>query len=272
VLLDSKADILLYGNAERALVEIAHRFASGESVDTMTDVRGTAYARVGVPEGFLEVDSTTVDTPGKVDEHVDPYAMDGMEGASRTTQSGRHTDPIDRVALRPQRAHPARQAGHPPAVLRAGQERRSALRARLPRHAPRDQPRQRALSRAAPRQARCVAQPAADPVDHTRNGRDLRPAVPARAAPGLRGRENSRVQHDPLLGEHHARLLRRLHLLLDHRCRTCRASPASSQTSVARPRTCIAWPASPPRSRKSAAGSPASTPTSARTSTPTTRR
>ncbi|MFP4146917.1 MAG: YgiQ family radical SAM protein [Halorhodospira sp.] len=43
VLLDAKADLLLYGNAERALVEVAHRLAAGEPVQTIRDLRGIAY-------------------------------------------------------------------------------------------------------------------------------------------------------------------------------------------------------------------------------------
>lgn len=42
VLLDSKADILLYGNAERALVELTYRLAKKEDIKTITDIRGTA--------------------------------------------------------------------------------------------------------------------------------------------------------------------------------------------------------------------------------------
>ncbi|MEJ6706346.1 MAG: YgiQ family radical SAM protein, partial [Porticoccus sp.] len=42
VLVDSTADILLYGNAERAIIEIAHRISSGEKISDITDVRGTA--------------------------------------------------------------------------------------------------------------------------------------------------------------------------------------------------------------------------------------
>ena len=43
ILVDSKADLLLYGNAERAIVEIAHRLARREPVASITDVRGTAF-------------------------------------------------------------------------------------------------------------------------------------------------------------------------------------------------------------------------------------
>jgi uncharacterized radical SAM protein YgiQ len=75
VLMDSKADLLLYGNAERALVEVAHRVAKGEHPRDIQDVRGTAFLRDAVPDGFLELDSTELDEPGRVDPHPDPYAM-----------------------------------------------------------------------------------------------------------------------------------------------------------------------------------------------------
>ncbi|HET8744710.1 MAG TPA: YgiQ family radical SAM protein [Ramlibacter sp.] len=73
IVLDSKCDLLLYGNADRAVVEIAHRLAAREPVEDITDVRGTAFVRRATPEGWLEIDSTSVDTPGRVEEHVSPY-------------------------------------------------------------------------------------------------------------------------------------------------------------------------------------------------------
>jgi uncharacterized radical SAM protein YgiQ len=73
VVLDAKCDLLLYGNAERALVEVAHRLAAREPVDTITDVRGTAFVRRSSPEGWFEIDSTSVDAPGRVEEHINPY-------------------------------------------------------------------------------------------------------------------------------------------------------------------------------------------------------
>ncbi len=78
ILLDSKADILLYGNAERALVELAHRAAKGEAIESMRDLRGSAFAvpRGWRPEGWSEVGSASVDTPGAVQPHPDPYAME----------------------------------------------------------------------------------------------------------------------------------------------------------------------------------------------------
>jgi uncharacterized radical SAM protein YgiQ len=76
VLLDAKADLLVYGNGERQIVEIAHRLAAGESIDALTDVRGTAYVRRGRRDGWIEIDSTEIDTPGPLNPPVDPYAME----------------------------------------------------------------------------------------------------------------------------------------------------------------------------------------------------
>jgi uncharacterized radical SAM protein YgiQ len=74
VLMDSKADLLLYGNAERAIVEVTHRTARGESPADMRDVRGTAYAASGVPNDWTELDlhdiddeSTTLPSPRRTD-------------------------------------------------------------------------------------------------------------------------------------------------------------------------------------------------------------
>ncbi|GAB4293793.1 MAG: YgiQ family radical SAM protein [Methylophaga sp.] len=76
VLMDAKADLLVYGNGERQVVEIAHRLAAGESVKDLTDIRGTAYmTKHGRREGWWEKDSTSVDTPGKLNPPIDPYQM-----------------------------------------------------------------------------------------------------------------------------------------------------------------------------------------------------
>jgi uncharacterized radical SAM protein YgiQ len=76
ILLDARADLLLYGNAERALAEVAHRLARGEAIDRITDVRGSAFLRDRVPAGWVEIDSTHLDTPGRLNPPVDPYAME----------------------------------------------------------------------------------------------------------------------------------------------------------------------------------------------------
>ncbi|WP_047550125.1 YgiQ family radical SAM protein [Methylotenera sp. G11] len=93
ILVDSKADILLYGNAERALVELTHRIAKGEKVADIQDIRGTAFLRKKIPEGWSEIESTRLDRPGTVDKHVDPYEMKmGKADASCATESGAKAD------------------------------------------------------------------------------------------------------------------------------------------------------------------------------------
>ena len=81
VLLDAKADLLVYGNGERQICEIAHRLAGGEAIDEITDVRGTVFVRRGTPGDWIEIDSTHLDAPGPVNPPIDPYAMTERSGA-----------------------------------------------------------------------------------------------------------------------------------------------------------------------------------------------
>jgi len=74
VLVDAKADLLVYGNAERQIGEIARRLDEGELMADITDLRGTAYLRRGMPTGWVEIDSSELDTPGPLSPPVDPYA------------------------------------------------------------------------------------------------------------------------------------------------------------------------------------------------------
>ncbi len=62
ILVDAKADILLYGNAERALVELAHRLAKRESIASIRDLRGTAFLSRGRPGGWTEIDASQPQT------------------------------------------------------------------------------------------------------------------------------------------------------------------------------------------------------------------
>ena len=75
VLLDAKADMLVYGNGERQICELAHRLAAGEAIGNITDLRGTVFARRAVPAGWIEIDSTHLDAPGPLNPPLDPYAM-----------------------------------------------------------------------------------------------------------------------------------------------------------------------------------------------------
>jgi len=86
IVVDAKCDLLLYGNAERALVEVAHRIAAREPVEQITDVRGTAFVRRPGDEsgqGWFEIDSTTVDEPGRVEAHINPYMTTSEQAAAQ---------------------------------------------------------------------------------------------------------------------------------------------------------------------------------------------
>ncbi|SFC70824.1 YgiQ family radical SAM protein [Massilia yuzhufengensis] len=78
VLFESKADLLIFGNAERALVDVTRRLAAGENIKEIRDLRGTAFL---VPQGWLPDEewsvhnSTRVDVPGRIDKQPNPYAM-----------------------------------------------------------------------------------------------------------------------------------------------------------------------------------------------------
>ena len=61
VLFDAKADMLVYGNAERTILSLAHGLADGASITDLRDIRGTAVALRELPEGFVEINSSDVD-------------------------------------------------------------------------------------------------------------------------------------------------------------------------------------------------------------------
>ncbi len=107
VLPDSKADILLFGNAERALVALARRLDAGEPIESVRDLRGSAFM---VKPGWLpgpdwaEADSLTLDRPGRIDPHADPYAMEAEKAAAPAAPEGaqpvRIVPAAERVAAR----------------------------------------------------------------------------------------------------------------------------------------------------------------------------
>ncbi|MDI9847931.1 YgiQ family radical SAM protein [Rhodoblastus sp. 17X3] len=61
ILMDSKADLLLYGNAERALVDVAHRIAKKGVAQDFSDIRGLAFMRDATPEGWTEAHAEDLD-------------------------------------------------------------------------------------------------------------------------------------------------------------------------------------------------------------------
>jgi uncharacterized radical SAM protein YgiQ len=101
VLPDSKADLLIYGNAERAIVALAHRMAAGEAVGAIRDLRGTAFmtARGWRPGGdWAEIDATSVDAPGpSMPAHPKPNPYDGACGLMPRSALEGHLPPADRA-------------------------------------------------------------------------------------------------------------------------------------------------------------------------------
>ena len=75
ILADAKADMLVYGNGERAIVDISHALAAGNPIDSLHDIRGTAFMINDIPTDWTVIDSTNVDKPGRVEKHSNPYEM-----------------------------------------------------------------------------------------------------------------------------------------------------------------------------------------------------
>jgi uncharacterized radical SAM protein YgiQ len=75
----------LYGNAERALVALAHRLARREPITQITDLRGTAFIRQQLPEDWTAIASQHVDQPGPLNPPVNPYAMTSPTQPSDST-------------------------------------------------------------------------------------------------------------------------------------------------------------------------------------------
>jgi len=106
IVVDAKCDLLLYGNAERAIVEIAHRLSRREPVAQITDVRGTAFVRRTNDDtrlGWTEIDSTEVDRPGRVEDYVNPYLTTSEQAQAQGQACARESDetPAEANGARP---------------------------------------------------------------------------------------------------------------------------------------------------------------------------
>ena len=102
VLFDSKADLLVYGNAERPLIEIAHRIAHGEEVKKITNVRGSAFLASQALPGWKGIDSRDIDRPGKIDPIPSPYdeitPTSCSENESATVQTSNELNDVTKTA------------------------------------------------------------------------------------------------------------------------------------------------------------------------------
>ena len=110
VLLDAKADLLVFGNAERQICEIAHRLAAGKPIESIDDLRGTAFVRKVAARGL---DRDRLDD----DRHAGAAGAAGRsvcDGAD----SGESLPPLADDAAAPRRA-PARSPALPGEVVHA---------------------------------------------------------------------------------------------------------------------------------------------------------
>ncbi|MBL8399335.1 MAG: YgiQ family radical SAM protein [Candidatus Accumulibacter sp.] len=116
VLVDAKAELLIFGNAERAVVDLAHRLARGEKIADIRDLRGTAFM---VPRGWRpatewsEIDARDLDTPGPLSPHPDPYAATGasapIEPAASCSGMTEDGSPRGVAAVQPIHFQPGRR-------------------------------------------------------------------------------------------------------------------------------------------------------------------
>jgi len=105
IVVDAKCDLLLYGNAERALVEVAHRLAAREPIDKITDVRGTAFVRRSDDSAasgtgarvWFEINSTSVDEPGRIESHINPYQTTSEQAAAQGSSCAKEDAAADGV-------------------------------------------------------------------------------------------------------------------------------------------------------------------------------
>lgn len=76
ILLDAKADLLLYGNAERALVEVTHRIAKNGPDQNFSDINGLAFIQNSMPSSCTEASADDLE--------------DSNEGRQRITSNSKN--------------------------------------------------------------------------------------------------------------------------------------------------------------------------------------
>ncbi len=86
ILVDANADILLFGNAERTLAELAHQIANGKSINELWDLRGSALLKNDIPAEWTEIDSTRIDWPAKIDKLPNPHDFHNNQNRETETR------------------------------------------------------------------------------------------------------------------------------------------------------------------------------------------
>jgi uncharacterized radical SAM protein YgiQ len=111
VIFDSKADMLIFGNAERPLVEVTHRLANGEDIKNIKDVRGTAIVVKSALPDWQGIDSTQIDKPGIIDPILNSYQEYDTNTCGNKdeaiAQSAVNTDEAQPIVVQPYQANKA---------------------------------------------------------------------------------------------------------------------------------------------------------------------
>ena len=92
VLVDATADILLYGNAERAMAEVATKLAGGASVNDIQDIRGTVVVKPAIDKSWVEIDSTRIDWPKDIASLEEAYGGSPYECRDESECSGQEEE------------------------------------------------------------------------------------------------------------------------------------------------------------------------------------
>ncbi len=226
VLVDAKADLLVYGNAERQIGEIARRLSEGASIGDITDLRGTAYLRRGMPPGWVEIDSSEVDAPGALNPPIDPYASEedrrSASAPPRPRQlraaadSARRVEKVVKFYRKVPNSQRERSVIRMPSFEQVSEDPVLYAHASRILHLESNPGNARALVQRHGTQELWLNPP---PIPAGTADMDAVYELPyaRRPHPAYGEREDSRLSHDPLFGGDSARLLRRMHLLLDHR-------------------------------------------------------
>ncbi|AEF85092.1 radical SAM N- domain protein [Treponema primitia ZAS-2] len=92
ILLDSKADILVYGMGERPILEIARRLQKGEPVSTIRDVRGTCVRSHGQPPEIAacvrlpDYEAVKGADPGSLRAYAEHFMLQKLQGDPQTAK------------------------------------------------------------------------------------------------------------------------------------------------------------------------------------------
>ena len=119
IVLDSKADLVAYGMGEKSIVEIARRFADGQRVDELRDMRGIAYA-LGAKESAEWADPDAIRLPSFEAVKTDKAAF-----AEATRLIHTHTNPFNAKTL--VQAHDRQLVVQTPPVLPLSQDEMDAV-------------------------------------------------------------------------------------------------------------------------------------------------